>query len=186
MFRVKGVLPRQRQWEVSRGVTCPQIEGARSSHPRNVCPKNIVPRQRHEEMPHDRGVVRGHTPTIGTDRVEADRASLASSCPLPRHATFWLCVPGVRASSTFDSRARHPRLTSHCRCRGSVLRAHLESLMTLKLVRMLPVGEGSQRARSAQVHRFWKAGKELEVFVPASARTRARFASPRSNFVRSP
>src|SRR5258708_7551932 len=87
-------------------------------------------------MPNDRGVVRGHTPTIGNDRVEADRASLTSSCPLPRHATFVLCVPGVRAASTFDSRARHPRLTSHCRCRGSVLRAHLESLMTLKLVRM--------------------------------------------------
>src|SRR5258708_31747817 len=100
-------------------------------------PKNVVPRQRHEEMPNDRGVVRGHTPTIGTDRVEADRASLASSCPLPRHATFWLCVPGVRASSTFDSRARHPRLTSHCRCRASVLRAHLESLMDLKLVPVL-------------------------------------------------
>src|SRR5258708_38664060 len=92
-------------------------------------------------MPNDRGVVRGHTPTIGTYCVEADRASLASSCPLPRHATFWLCVPGVRASSTFDSRGRHPRLISHCRCRGSVLLAHLESLMTLKLVRM-PRGRG--------------------------------------------
>src|SRR5258708_1384351 len=84
-------------------------------------------------MPNDRGVVRGHTPTIGTNRVEGGRASLASSCPLPRHATFVLCVPGVRASSTFDSRARHPRLTSHCRCRGNALRAGLESLMTLKL-----------------------------------------------------
>src|SRR5258707_15604024 len=87
-------------------------------------------------MPNDRGVVRGYTSTIGTDRVEADRASLASSCPLPRHATFWLCVPGVRASSTFDSRARHPRLTSHCRCRGNTLNARLESLMTLKLARV--------------------------------------------------
>src|SRR5260370_30542997 len=98
-------------------------------------------------MPNDRGVVRGHTPTIGTDRVEADRASLASSCPLPRHATFWLCVPGVRASSTFDSRARHPRLTSHCRCRGNTLHARLESLMTLKLVRMLPAGEAARAFR---------------------------------------
>src|SRR5258708_31650747 len=95
-------------------------------------------------MPNDRGVVRGYTSTIGTDRVEADRASLASSCPLPRHASFGLGVRGVRASSTFDSRARHPRLTSHCRCRGSVLRAHLESLMDLKfkLAPMLPPGEG--------------------------------------------
>src|SRR5260370_32591400 len=119
-----------------------EIEGAHSSHPRNECPKFIVPRQRHEEMPNDRGVVRGHTPTIGTDRVEADRASLASSCPLPRHATFWLCVPGVRASSTFDSRARHPRLTSHCRCRGNTLHARLESLMPLKLAPM-PDGGGN-------------------------------------------
>src|SRR5260370_431585 len=61
--------------------------------------------------------------------------------------TLLLCVafPGVRASSTFDSRTRHPRLTSHCRCRGSVLRAHLESLITLELVRMLPAGEGWAR-----------------------------------------
>src|SRR5258708_38284354 len=103
---------------------------------------NIVPRQRHEEMPNDRGVVRGHTSTIGTDHVETDRASLASSCPLPRHATFVLCVPEVRAASAFDSRARHPRLTSHCRCRGNTLYARFESLMTLKLVRMLPPGEG--------------------------------------------
>src|SRR5258708_6566910 len=77
--------------------------------------------------------------------VEGDRPSLTSSCPLPRHATFVRCVPGVRASGTFDSRARHPRLTSHCRCRGSVLRAHLESLITLELVRMLPAGEGWAR-----------------------------------------
>src|SRR5258708_4282465 len=100
-------------------------------------------------MPNDRGVVRGHTPTIGTNRVEGDRASLASSCPLPRHATLVLCVPGVRASSTFDSRARHPRLTSHCRCRGNTLRARLESLMTLKLVRM-PGGRGLTTPRAWQ------------------------------------
>src|SRR5258708_34925494 len=100
-----------------------------------------------------RGVVRGHTPTIGTDRVEADRASLASSCPLPRHATFWLCVPGVRASSTFDSRARHPRLTSYCRCRGNTLRARLESLMTLKLAPMLPTGSWLASWSSAHTSR---------------------------------
>src|SRR5258708_6613958 len=73
--------------------------------------------------------------------VEGDRASLTSSCPLPRHATFVRCVPGVRASSTFDSWARLPRLASHCRCRGNTLPARLESLMTLKLVRMLPAAE---------------------------------------------
>src|SRR5258708_37476536 len=101
----------------------------------------------HEEMPNDRGVVPGHTSTIGTDRVEGDRASLASSCPLPRHATFVLCVPGVRASSTFDSRARHPRLTSHCRCRGNTLYARLESLMTLKLLSRLGKAEKASMFR---------------------------------------
>src|SRR5258708_12845974 len=99
---------------------------------------NIVPRQRHEEMPNDRGVVRGHTSTIGTDHVETDRASLASSCPLPRHATFVLCVPGVRAASAFDSRARHPRLTSHCPCPGTTLSTPFASFMTLTLPLTLP------------------------------------------------
>ena len=41
--------------------------------------------------------------------------------PLSRHDIFGALVPGVGAVSTFDLRARHPRLTSHCRCRGSTL-----------------------------------------------------------------
>jgi hypothetical protein len=50
---------------------------------------------------------------------------------------FVRCVPGVNFASTFDLRARDPRLTSYCRCRGNALRSSL----ALKLVRM-PGGRG--------------------------------------------
>ena len=46
-------------------MTCTQIEGARSSHPRNECPKISCRDSRHEEMPNESGVVRGHSSTIG-------------------------------------------------------------------------------------------------------------------------
>ncbi len=39
-------MPRHRHKAVSRGVTCPQIERARSSHPRIASQQAIVPRQR--------------------------------------------------------------------------------------------------------------------------------------------
>src|SRR5258708_26119662 len=71
-------------------------------------------------MPNDRGVVRGHTPTIGTNRVEGDRASLAPSCPLPRHATFVLCVPGVTCPQIEGAPRSHPRnKCSKMSCRDS-------------------------------------------------------------------
>ncbi len=63
-----------------------------------------------------------------------------SSCRLSRHDTLRTPVPGVGTASKFDLRARHPRLTSYCRCRGSVqhcssIRAHM-----IRLLEMSPNG----------------------------------------------
>src|SRR5260221_85926 len=114
------------------GRTCSQIRPPEG----NVT--NIVPRQ----------------PARGN--AERRRLSaLARACPAPAASTrirpfahpragvaaryLVRCVPGVGFASTFDLRPRDPRLTSYCRCRGNALRSSL----ALKLVRMLPEGEGS-------------------------------------------
>src|SRR5260221_8064223 len=104
-----------------------------------------------------RGCAKGR---IRVDAAGAGQARASALAAVVRHflvpavaARYWLhCLPGVGFASTCDLRARDPRLTSYCRCRG---RTPPLTVAPLKLVRipggrgwdresLLPVGESAE------------------------------------------
>ena len=107
-------------------MTCPRIEGARDSHPRKAMHPISCRDSRHEEIPGNGPVFvqRRHTLNLGIPRRGYSGVGLL--VPLPRHAFGGRPVPGVWVASTFDPRARHPRLTSYCRGSGCPATGHLD------------------------------------------------------------
>ncbi len=97
-------------------MTCPEIERARSSHPRIAIRKQSCRDSGHEDVPHtsrlpehERPANEPPDPWSVDDGLPRDRDSL---CRCRGHTGLLAGVPGVGASSTFDLRTRHPRLTN--------------------------------------------------------------------------
>ncbi len=111
--------------EVPAAPNCSQLPPPERASP------NIVPRQPARED--------AERPQVSALRayLEPPASTRIWPVPPPRAGVaaryFVRCVPGVGAASTSARRARHPRLTSYCRCRGNARRSSLELLRTLKL-----------------------------------------------------
>ena len=108
---------------------------SRLSPPERKAQKYSVPRQRARGG--QTGPIRFDTLCFNGRRVSAILHRGRSAFPRAAVAAryFRALVPGVRAACTFDLWARHPRLTSHCRCRGT-LALDPKHRCTLELVRM--------------------------------------------------
>src|SRR5260221_6222374 len=102
-------------------------------------------------MPNDRGLVRWLAPA----RHRPRRLGYGLSrilVPASRHDILCAAFRGSDLQAPSTCERVTPGLTSYCRCRGNALRSSL----ALKLVRMLPVGEGARRADEGRYVPFFR------------------------------